>query len=137
MATGRPTKYSKAMAAKICKMIRNGGNLETINKNKKMPSKDAIYRWFKLHPSFYDDYVCARELRADFRAHRMGVIAQKAMDKKIDPAAARLAWDNEKWQAGKENPRVYGDKVQHTGPNGNEPIKTETTFIFNPVSKDD
>lgn len=137
MARGRPTKYTKALAAKICKMISNGENLETINKKKKLPSKETIRRWFKLYPDFHADYVCARELRADFRAHTMSVIAKKAMDKKIDPQAARLAWDNEKWQAGKENPRVYGDKVQHTGPNGNDPIKTETTFIFNPVSKDD
>lgn len=44
---------------------------------------------------------------------------------------SRLRVDTRKWAASKLKPKKYGDKVQHTGPDGDEPVKhvLETVIV--------
>jgi len=115
----RPTSYTVKLAARICGLISNGGNLETIPKKPGIPTKTTIRRWMGQYPEFYAAYARAREDRADYRAHRMDVLAKKAETAgKENIQGLRLAWDNERWQAGKEKPRVYGDKTLVAGADG-------------------
>jgi len=103
--------YSVKVANEICELVANGSNLHVIGKKKKFPTRKTIYEWLGKEKSFCANYARAREGRADWRANDMDKTIQDLKDGKLDYQTARLAIDNHKWQAGKENPPVYGDKV--------------------------
>ena len=65
-----------------------------------------------IHPEFNVDYTRARESRADWRANEMDQEIQDLKSGKVDWQTARLSIDNHKWQAGKEKPKYYGDRIQ-------------------------
>lgn len=68
-------------------------------------------KWMRENPEFNEDYGRARESRADSRADRIDAIAEKLERGEIDSNTARVLVDIEKWQAGKEKPRFYGEKI--------------------------
>ena len=111
------TTYTKTMAKDICDAVSDGSNLEQIGKKEGFPTKQTIYKWLNDIDGFFDEYTRARQNRAAWRAADMDQTVQDLKDGRIDYQTARIALDNHKWQAGKENPKVYGDKIQqeHTG----------------------
>lgn len=60
-------------------------------------------------------YARARETRADARAEAIDDLAQRVIAGEIDPNAARVAMDAQKWLTARENPKRYGDKLDLTG----------------------
>lgn len=76
-----------------------------------MPAFSTMAKWMRENPVFSEDYGRARESRADSRADRIDAIAEKLERGEIDSNTARVLVDIEKWQAGKEKPRSYGDKI--------------------------
>ena len=94
-----------------------------------MPSRDTIYRWFRLFPAFSDDYARARECKGDRRdelidadvaeLHKVQqLIASGELDGKAGNAivsAIRARIDTRKWQAGKEAPKRYGERLELAG----------------------
>lgn len=125
MVREKPLGFSWDIANTICDLVAEGQNLHVIGKLEGFPKRWEIYEWFKEQPEFYDNYARAREDRGDWRAARIDSITAQLLDGAIDPAAARVAIDAEKWQAGKEKPQTYGDRttVQHEG--GSKPIQVE------------
>lgn len=109
--------FDVTTANAICDLVAEGQNLFRIGKLNGFPPRWKIYEWFRENPDFADNYARAREDRADWRAARIDDITAKLLDAAIDPGAARVAIDAEKWQAGKEKPKVYGDKqeIAHSG----------------------
>lgn len=106
------TDEKRAAASKeICRRVAGGENVDVITRDKDMPHRDTVYSWLREFPEFADEYARAREARADARSDRIDDWVKKAVDGEIDHQVARLAIDAEKWQAGKENPKRYGDKV--------------------------
>lgn len=103
--------YEKAIADTICDLVAEGQNLHVIGKLDDMPPRWRIYEWFKENPEFADNYARAREDRADWRSARIDSVTAQVLKGELDPAAARVVIDAEKWQAGKEKPKFYGDKV--------------------------
>lgn len=67
------------------------------------------------NPSFHQEYERARTRRADARADRIDAIRDRVVAGSLDPNAARVAIDAEKWQAGKEQPKRYGDRLEIDG----------------------
>lgn len=128
--TGRPTSYTPEIAAAICQLVAEGGNLDRIAQEEGMPSKTAIYGWMKAHKDFADDYAQARAMRADSRSDRIDDYGRQMVNGQITPEQARVLIDIEKWQAGKENPKKYGDRValNHGGQDGENPIKADVTL---------
>lgn len=128
---GAPTKFSKDQADLICDLVAEGQNLHVISKLKGFPARKTIYAWMNENEDFRNNYTQAREDRADWRASRIDSITAQLLDGKIDPGAARVALDAEKWQAGKEKPKVYGDKqtLEHTGSDG-KGIALDVTVKF-------
>lgn len=106
--------YDKAQADSICDLVAEGQNLFTIGKLEGFPPRWRIYEWFKEVPDFADNYARAREDRADWRSARIDDVTGQVLTGQLDPAAARVVIDAEKWQAGKEKPKVYGDKQDIT-----------------------
>lgn len=117
---GRPTEYTEELAARICEEVANGSNLNKLCFSEEFPTRPTIYNWFRQQPSFADDYAHARETRADWRADRVDSVIDDLRNGVIDYNVARIEIDAIKWQAGKEKPKLYGDKIQQevTGKDG-------------------
>lgn len=131
----RPSKYTKKLATKICKLISTTSQgLKSICDDKKMPDVSTVHRWLAKdeHKEFQDMYTRAREAQADLLADQIIEIADDSsgdtiitekghliMDSEF-VARSRLKVDARKWKASKLAPRKYGDKIQQevSGPDG-------------------
>jgi len=105
-----PWLYDPAIGDQICDMVADGKNLHVISKIDGLPGRNTIYKWLRESAEFANNYARAREDRADWRASRIDEITQEVREGKLEPNAARVIIDAEKWQAGKENSKIYGDK---------------------------
>lgn len=132
--TGRPTSYTPEIAASICQLVAEGGNLDRIAQEEAMPSKTTIYSWLKTHETFANEYAQARTMRADSRSDRIDDYGRQLIAGDITAEQARVLIDIEKWQAGKENPKKFGDRValNHGGQEGENPIKADATVTLTP-----
>lgn len=121
--------FNQDTANTICDLVAEGQNLHRIGKLDGFPPRWRIDEWLEENEGFAAKYARAREARSDWRAARIDEITSRLLEGEIDPGAARVAIDAEKWQAGKEKPKVYGDKIvqEQTGPNGG-PLQTEVAF---------
>ena len=128
---GRPSIFTEEIADNICAAIALGTNLNRLCESEDYPDQATVYRWMLKEPAFCEKYARARQARADVRSDRSDALREDLLAGRIDPNQARVAFDIERWQAGKENPKRYGDKVQQevsgTGPAG------AINLIINPV----
>ena len=137
---GRPSIYSKALAETICRRIAEGKSLRSICSEDDMPAISTVMLWLfdDKHDEFSERYAQARRAQAELRADEIVDLADDSADdwttdEKGKPivdhehiARSRLRVDARKWIASKLLPKVYGDKVQHTGEGGG-PV----TFVMN------
>ena len=68
-----------------------------------------------MFPSFSDDYMRARDDRGDLRNDKIDEIRDNMLAGLIDFNTARVAIDTLKWQAGKEAPKRYGERLELAG----------------------
>jgi hypothetical protein len=145
---GRPSKFTQALAGKICERVASGESLRKVCATPGYPHMSNVLRWLAddKKAAFRDQYARAREAQADAMAEDLLELHEKAwvpvliggkpvMVKgeplmtvdKASVAAVRLEAENKKWLMGKLKPKKYGDKVtqEHTGADGG-PIKAET-----------
>lgn len=104
--------WSQEIGDKICSLIAEGNSLRDIAALPGMPAPKTIVQWSEKFEDFGKLYMQARSLRADYRFERIDFHKKELRDGIIEPEVARLLIDAEKWQAGKENPKRYGDKQQ-------------------------
>lgn len=78
--TGRPTKYSAALAEKICDLIREGRSLRKIAKMPGMPAVDTMRKWKDMYPDFLALSARARAESAALYAEKAVEVAQEASD---------------------------------------------------------
>jgi hypothetical protein len=117
-AKGGQPKYDKAVIFPVlCSLVSMGGNLDSICKEPGMPAHSTVIQWMLDDATFSEDYARARDARADARSDRIDGYVVKMLKGEIDPQQCRVAIDAEKWQAGKEQPKRYGDKLDlnHSG----------------------
>lgn len=105
-------EHKKEIQDRFCRMIAAGLSIRKACENEGMPNSDTLYEWLYDDAEFSEQYARARERRADARAERIDEISEKALTGEYKADAARVAIDAEKWQAGKENSKRYGDKLQ-------------------------
>ncbi len=111
--------YTHEIAVEICRKISEGQSLRKICRPKNMPNRGAVFEWAcgatkaALDDGFPEMYRRARECQADSFADEVVAIA----DSTKDPQKARVQIDARKWAAGKQRPKVYGDKInmEHSG----------------------
>ncbi len=115
--SGRPSLYSAELADSICERVALGDNLNKLCDLDEFPCQDTVYRWLRNIPEFSEKYAQAREARADARSDRIDDYRNQVISGDMLPEVARVVFDMEKWQAGKENAKRYGEKVQneHSG----------------------
>ena len=112
---GRPSTYTEAKAAEICRRMVEGQLLRTICKAPGMPTFVTVFNWRRAHPEFLEQYAreqYARERRPGRctrrRDARCGALRAKSSE---EAQGYRLLVDTLKWRASKMKPRSYGDKL--------------------------
>lgn len=130
------TPFSDEIAVKICDALADARSLRSICCEPDMPSQSTVFRWLAddRYVSFREQYARAREAQADALFDEMLDIADDGsndwMERKRDDGSteevlnhehiqrSKLRIDARKWMAAKLRPKVYGDKIQHTGDGG-------------------
>jgi hypothetical protein len=114
---GRPSSYTEATAAEICRRVVEGQSLRTICKAPGMPDKETIANWRRAHPEFDKRYQDARCDQADMHVEEMLDVARQAVNAKSSQEVQgyKLLVDTLKWRASKMKPRSYGDKITLDG----------------------
>jgi hypothetical protein len=74
-----------------------------------------MWKWITATEERRAAYELARQTRADYRFELIDGIVAKLNAGTIEPANAREMIQAIKWQASKENPKSYGDKVEYSG----------------------
>lgn len=122
---GRPTKYTKKLADKICSQLSEGDSMRTVCKPTNMPNKSTLFRWIRTIEDFCDQYARAKQESADALTDEMLDISDNAtndwMERQGKDAEgyelngeniqrSRLRIETRKWLAAKLKPKKYGEK---------------------------
>lgn len=148
---GRPTIYSQDLADRICVRLALGESIRSICKDDTMPAQSQIYAWLQRHPEFQEQYTRAREEQAESHADEIVDIADETpalvevkddkgnvVDIKLD--SAFIAWqkqriDARKWNAAKQRPKKYGDRVTHGGDDESPVVVEHNLNVFGDLLK--
>ena len=148
---GRPSSFSQDLADIICVRLGQGESLRTILKDEGMPAQGTVYVWLQKFPVFQEQYTRAREEQAETHADEIVSIADETpetmpvydkegnvIDVKLD--SAYIAWqkqriDARKWNASKQRPKKYGDKVVHAGDDVNPVVIENNHNVFGELLK--
>ena len=148
---GRPSIYSQDLVDEICRRLSLGEGLASICRDEGMPAQSQIYVWLNRHPDFQEAYVRAREEQAETHADQIVAIADETpetvpvydkdgnqIDIKLD--SAYIAWqkqriDARKWNAAKQRPKKYGDRVTHGGDDESPVVVEHNLNVFGDLLK--
>ena len=117
MPAGRPTKYTKELAQKLCSELASGKSMRTVCDMPGMPDRTTVFRWMSDREEFRHQYAEAKEMSAEALAEQMFDIAD---DGDEDVQRSRLRVDTRKWYLSKIKPKKYGDlqRIDHTSSDG-------------------
>lgn len=145
---GRPTSYTKAVGDEICQRLIDGESLRAICRLNHMPERSVVMNWYggsDQQPdllAFRAQYARAREEQAHYFIEESLEISDDGendwMERKSEAEKgagyatgwvingehiqrSRLRVDTRKWIASKVLPKIYGDKIEHSG-DPNSPI---------------
>lgn len=132
--TTKPVRFTPELGERVCARIAEGYPVAKIGKLSGFPAEGTIFRWLatqdpdpkpgeegQVRPfdAFREQYMRAREIRADARFERIDTVLIDMRAGKIDAQQARVEIDAIKWQAGKEKAKVYGEAVTLRGDKDN------------------
>ncbi|MDF0698591.1 terminase small subunit protein [Rhizobium sp. MC63] len=128
---GRPTKFSQALAEKICDRIADRESLRSICRDETMPAKSTVLSWLadEDKAAFRARYALAREILADSFVDELVEIADNSSDdwiEKKNAAGETTGWQENgeairrsqlriatrQWVAEKLRPKKYGAKAE-------------------------
>jgi hypothetical protein len=107
-----------------------------------MPSYRTVMEWLDRYPDFARKYARARDIQIDLKAEEIVEIADDSSRDWITDADGnrlvdhdhisrdRLRVDARKWIAGKLKPKKYGDKLLHTGADGEGLIAVKLSLDY-------
>lgn len=143
---GRPTIYSEDLADELCVKLSLGQSLRSICWEEGMPCQAVVYQWLQKFPDFVEKYTRAREEQAETHADEIVDISDETPEIKqikdkngnvldITLDSAYIAWQKNriearKWNASKQRPKKYGDKVQVGGDAENPLTMTADVNLF-------
>jgi hypothetical protein len=104
--------YTPEIGLKICERIALREPLRKICAEPDMPCERQVYYWRLEHSDFMHNYARAREHRAESRADKIDDYIELVRTGQLDANSARVMIDAEKWQASKELPKRYGDRLE-------------------------
>lgn len=100
-------KIDEIIAREIIRRYSDGETLTSIGKDERMPSRNTIYRWKRIDPSFGQALDQAKTAHVDALLD----MAKEAIDNEPDVHRAKLKADHAKWLAARYNRELYGDRV--------------------------
>jgi hypothetical protein len=121
---GRPSKFTKELAARICERLAAGESLRAICRDGDMPSGPTVRGWVLKDEDFSKQYTLARELGYQEMADEIIEISDESSGDSYKDAngvlrtdqevvgRSRLRVDTRKWLLSKCLPKIYGDKQQ-------------------------
>jgi hypothetical protein len=125
---GRPSRYNATVAEAICWRLADGELMINIAAEPEMPHRGTIYRWAEDNLKFRDMLSRARVLQAHAAAEKGVRIAINATVE--NARAAEVQFAGYKWFASKVLPQTYGDKMLHTGADGEGPIAVKLALDY-------
>lgn len=124
---GRPSKYSAAVAERICQAIATSSDgLRKICEAPGFPNPDTVYLWIHRHPEFSEHYARAREMQAQSlfdeliqiaNTPKAGSVVEISGDGSKTTTISdmtnhrRLQVDTYKWVLSKLLPKKYGEAM--------------------------
>lgn len=135
----------------ICKGLAEGMTLRQVCKSDDMPPESTVRGWaLNDVGGFAAHYARAREIGYHAMADELVEISDDGSNDYIEReieagrmvteyngehvARSRLRVDSRKWLLSKALPKIYGDKVALTGPEGG-PIEHEVTHVRDNISR--
>ncbi|ACI54021.1 hypothetical protein FHX14_005979 [Rhizobium sp. BK619] len=128
---GRPTKFTQALAEKICERIADRESLRAICRDEDMPAKSTVLSWLADDgkAAFRARYALAREILADGFVDELVEIADDRSNdwiEKKNAAGETTGWQENgeairrsqlriatrQWVAEKLRPKKYGSKAE-------------------------
>ena len=124
---GRPTAFSKRVAAEICARLAEGRSLRDVCRDPDMPGRSTVFRWLGARADFAVDYARAREAAVDALAEDILDIADNgnadwivkerkdgtpyAVANSEHIQRSRLRVDTRKWLMARLRPTTYGERA--------------------------
>lgn len=128
MPPGRISDYSKELADKICELLAEGNSLRKICAVDGMPAVSTVIGWhIQNREGFSEHYTRARQIGYETLADAIldesddasnDVTGELEMPNGVAVQRSRLKVDTRKWLLSKCLPKIYGDKLEHSGPDG-------------------
>lgn len=127
MPGGRPTKYTKEIADRICDAVADGIPLVKVCEPEDMPNRSTVRLWRNTNEEFSAMYAHAREEFADSLADQLLPLADECREGakvKTDKDGneetttgdmverSRLQLETRKWLAAKILPKKYGERLE-------------------------
>jgi hypothetical protein len=120
----------KAVINSICDLVAQRNNLMQLSKRPEFPDYSTLRKWLCEDEQLSAQYARARQARADARADYIDQINEMLLAGQIDAQTARVMIDSEKWQAGKEHSKRYGERLEvNHGGNLNLTAMTDSELI--------
>lgn len=148
---GRPTTYNEDTAEEICVRLSMGESLRKICMDDHIPSQQTVYSWMYKFPEFLEKYTRAREEQAETHADEIVDIAdetpqtREVKDKDgnvidITLDSSYISWqkqriESRKWNAAKQRPKKYGDRLTHSGDDDNPVVVENNHNVFGELLK--
>ena len=111
----RPTIFTEELAHCICARIADGESLHRICKDADMPSRATVLLWLGSgnRPEFLDQYMAAKEAKADYLADQILEIADccEGAERSTEIQAAKLRIEARQWYAKVTAPKKYSDRL--------------------------
>ena len=126
---GRPSEYDPQIALEICERLAMGQSLRTIcESDDRFPAVSTVCLWnIDNRCGFSEQYARSRRSQAELLADEIFTIADDGSnDTYTDEDGntrtnqdvinrSRLRVDTRKWYLSKVLPKIYGDKLTHSG----------------------
>lgn len=147
---GRPSSYTKEIADEIVSRMADGQTLRQICRDEHMPPASTVRGWVvDDREGFSERYVRARNMCVESWADDLIEIGDDARNDWMQRnggeddqswtvngehiSRSKLRSDNRKWLLSKLKPERYGDKVQHTGGDGEGAIEHRHNVEFHVI----
>ena len=126
---GKPSKFNPVLFKVICTRMAEGELLFDILSEPGMPSRTTLYGQVDQRPDAKSKFVFAQNMQAHAVAEKGVKLASEATPEMAN--ACRVKFEAYKWFAGKKLPAVYGDKMLHTGADGEGPVAVKLSLDYN------
>jgi hypothetical protein len=121
--------YGPEIKTAILERVADGESLKAICEQEGMPNRETVRLWLRDDPEFLAEYARAKEEQAETLVEQFADIEDRVLTGELKPDAAKVVLWSRQWRAEKLKPRVYGSKVEHTGPGGG-PVQHTVKLIF-------